>query len=418
MNERTMAQPQKRAILTFRPIRGSTLQGRCACGQHTIAGSKCAECRQRSLQRRRTNRSELSTVPPIVREVLCSPSRPLDTTARGFVESRFGHDFSQVRVHTDPWAAESARAVNALAYTVGRHVVFGAGQYAPGTVAGKRLLTHELAHVVQQSGSQVGVQAQSVISADHPSEREADRAAEAVMAGQEVTMQLKAVPKSLQRAKGDLVKYSGGPSGTLSVVQGGKQIFSTSAVSGHPGSKEFERNVGPIPTGTYTLHPQVTRSKVTRLQSGVCGANAISSGYQEITSNDQSPCSDPPSHYCTVNCPTAANPSRKCFTPRDCWGEKRIKIEGSVRVPKPTGGRVTRSGFYIHGGNHTVTVTSGCIKVFDNAAFTHIRKLKGAMPLCVGSACPAPTLGQTIGNVLRGIGSAARSGFEALGNLF
>jgi hypothetical protein len=91
------------------------------------------------------------SVPPIVHEVLRSPGQPLDAATRAFFEPRFGYDFSQVRVHTDAKAAESARAVNALAYTVGRDVVFGAGRYAPGTTIGRRLLTHELAHVVQQS---------------------------------------------------------------------------------------------------------------------------------------------------------------------------------------------------------------------------------------------------------------------------
>jgi uncharacterized protein DUF4157 len=68
------------------------------------------------------------------------------------MQARFGHDFGAVRVHTDWRAAESARAVNALAYTVGRHVVFGAGQYLPATGAGHRLIAHELTHVVQQDG--------------------------------------------------------------------------------------------------------------------------------------------------------------------------------------------------------------------------------------------------------------------------
>lgn len=92
--------------------------------------------------------------PPVVQEVLRSSGRPLAPTTRAFFAPRFGHDFSQVRVHTDEQAAKSAQAVNALAYTVGHHVVFGAGQYAPGTSDGQRLLAHELAHVVQQSGQQ------------------------------------------------------------------------------------------------------------------------------------------------------------------------------------------------------------------------------------------------------------------------
>ena len=71
---------------------------------------------------------------------------------RAFFESRMGHDFSDVRVHTDGEAAEAARSVHAQAYTLGRHVVFGAGQYTPATMDGKRLLAHELTHVVQQRG--------------------------------------------------------------------------------------------------------------------------------------------------------------------------------------------------------------------------------------------------------------------------
>jgi hypothetical protein len=77
--------------------------------------------------------------------------RPLSENDRAFFEPRFGHDFSQVRMHSDAKAAEAARAVNARAFTVGNDMVFGERQYAPGTTAGQRLLAHELTHVVQQS---------------------------------------------------------------------------------------------------------------------------------------------------------------------------------------------------------------------------------------------------------------------------
>jgi hypothetical protein len=93
--------------------------------------------------------------PQIVHETLRSSGQPLDRTTRGFMEQRFGHDFSQVRVHTDAKAAESARAIHALGYTVGPHVVFGENQYSPETTDGRRLLAHELTHVVQQSKSTV-----------------------------------------------------------------------------------------------------------------------------------------------------------------------------------------------------------------------------------------------------------------------
>lgn len=93
--------------------------------------------------------------PSIVGQVLRAPGQPLDSQTRSLMESRLGHDFSGVRVHTNDRAAESARAVNAAAYTVGRDMVFGASQYAPSTDAGRRLLAHELTHVVQQ-GSATG----------------------------------------------------------------------------------------------------------------------------------------------------------------------------------------------------------------------------------------------------------------------
>ncbi len=93
--------------------------------------------------------------PPIVRDVLNSPGQPLDQATRAFFEPRFGHDFSQVRVHTDARAVESTESVHALAYTVGPHISFGSNQLAAGTSEGRFLLAHELVHVVQQEGSTV-----------------------------------------------------------------------------------------------------------------------------------------------------------------------------------------------------------------------------------------------------------------------
>ena len=83
--------------------------------------------------------------------------QPLSENDRAFFESRFGRDLSLVRIHTDTRAAESAQAVNARAFTVGKDVVFGAGLFAPETHGGRRLLAHELAHVVQQRGGEVMV---------------------------------------------------------------------------------------------------------------------------------------------------------------------------------------------------------------------------------------------------------------------
>jgi outer membrane protein OmpA-like peptidoglycan-associated protein len=103
------------------------------------------------LLRSATNLSPAAAVPPIVREVLNASGQPLDTETRAFMEPRFGQDFSSVRVHTDGAAAESARAVGARAYTVGRDIVFGAEQHRPDTRQGRSDLAHELTHVVQQN---------------------------------------------------------------------------------------------------------------------------------------------------------------------------------------------------------------------------------------------------------------------------
>jgi hypothetical protein len=136
---------------SFTRVRGGVLQRKCACGGTPDLSGECEACRTKRLQRKSSVGVERqNAVPPIVDEVLRSPGQPLDRETRAFMEPRFGHDFSNVRVHTDGPAAKSARAVDALAYTVGRHVVFGTKQYAPGTSAGKRLLAHELTHVVQQ----------------------------------------------------------------------------------------------------------------------------------------------------------------------------------------------------------------------------------------------------------------------------
>ena len=95
---------------------------------------------------------DATAAPRNVQEVISKPGRALESSARAFFEPRFGHDFSSVRVHTDPVAAESARSVGALAYTVGKDIVFGDKRYSRHTGAGGRLLAHELAHTIQQEG--------------------------------------------------------------------------------------------------------------------------------------------------------------------------------------------------------------------------------------------------------------------------
>lgn len=179
MMKRSENGAQKKTPLPLAPF----LERKCACGQHTTGGGECGECSKKkqaeessgggSLQHRASAPSSPNIAPPIVHDVLRSPGQPLDTATRQFFEPRFGQDFSQVRVHTDARAAESAQVVNALAYTVGHSVVFGEGKYSPFGSEGRSLLAHELTHIVQQNGCGTGRQLTIGEPGDHH-EQEAD----------------------------------------------------------------------------------------------------------------------------------------------------------------------------------------------------------------------------------------------------
>ncbi|WP_199746970.1 eCIS core domain-containing protein [Corallococcus interemptor] len=123
--------------------------------------------------------------------MIATPGKGLTQADRAFFEPRFGFNFERVRIHDDSRADASARAVAAKAYTVGEHIVFRRGAYLPESTTGVRLLAHELAHVVQQSqGGVVRPQASqsglAIVSADDPSEREADQHADTVLGSKAV----------------------------------------------------------------------------------------------------------------------------------------------------------------------------------------------------------------------------------------
>jgi Domain of unknown function (DUF4157) len=114
---------------------------------------KCAHCEEeKKMQRKEMNGSETTADAGLESYVgnLQSGGQALSAEARNFYEPRFGYDFSNVKVHTDSIAAKSAQSINALAYTSGSNIVFNSAQYSPNTDSGKRLLGHELTHVVQQ----------------------------------------------------------------------------------------------------------------------------------------------------------------------------------------------------------------------------------------------------------------------------
>lgn len=178
---RTTAKAEKKS--TFSPAVHGLLQRKCACGGNAGLDGMCEGCRETRLQRRARSGVEPVTAPPIVNEVLRSPGQPLDPQTRAFFEPRFGHDFSEVRVHNDAKAEESAGAVNALAYTVGRDVVLGARHDAQRTDEGKKLLAHELTHVVQQqaAGAAAPNDSLQVSAPDTSSEHEAEEIGHSVM---------------------------------------------------------------------------------------------------------------------------------------------------------------------------------------------------------------------------------------------
>lgn len=127
--------------------RGHDLGGGPAQHPREQPGSK-----DERLQTKRVQASDTAqhVAPPIVQKVSRTPGQPLDPPVRAFMEPRFGRDLSAIRVHTDRQASEATRSVNALAYTAGSHIVFGEGRYLPESPDGRRLLAHELAHVIQQ----------------------------------------------------------------------------------------------------------------------------------------------------------------------------------------------------------------------------------------------------------------------------
>jgi hypothetical protein len=181
MSTRTLL-PNPSAAFKTRPLThaaNAVLQRKCGCSGTT---NECEDCKKKKLQRRASGSVATPVAPPIVHDVVCSAGQALDRSTRAFFEPRFDHDFSKVRIHTDARAAESAQAVNALAYAVGRDVVFASGQYAPTTHEGRLLLAHELTHVVQQA-SVTAPSGPSRVDDDVFAEHEADTTASAILQG-------------------------------------------------------------------------------------------------------------------------------------------------------------------------------------------------------------------------------------------
>lgn len=179
------------------------LQRKCSCGGQAKAGGECEECKKKrtALQRKPASSAHggSSLAPPIVHDVLRSSGRPLAPQTQKSMEKHFGHDFSRVRVHTDAQAAKSTRAVDAKAWTVGRHIAFDSGQHSVSTMEGRSLLAHELSHVVQQRGKRRETPLQ--INNSPGLERESEAAAQSVTTREgHATPVISEAPTALQRS--------------------------------------------------------------------------------------------------------------------------------------------------------------------------------------------------------------------------
>ncbi len=135
-------------------------------------GGKCPGCSKDQGEQERVQAKRVpahdggkTAVPPVVQQVLSSTGQPLDSRTRGSMESRFGHDFRRVRIHTGARAEEASHAIQARAFTLGHSIVFGAGQYAPGVTDGRRLLAHELTHVIQQNRTSTDIVSRACLPA-------------------------------------------------------------------------------------------------------------------------------------------------------------------------------------------------------------------------------------------------------------
>ncbi|KYF92238.1 hypothetical protein BE20_01620 [Sorangium cellulosum] len=181
--------------------------------------------------------------PSIVGEVLRSGGAPLDASTRAFMEARMGHDFGDVRIHADARADASARAVNALAYTVGRDIAFRSGQYDPASDRGRRLLAHELAHVCQQGAASIRGGRLDAGAGERPGQ-DARPAGEPPRPAPHARASVTASPL-LQRQHAP----SGGPvTGVRISCEDRRIVFDTGGVS-HP----YRLTSCEIPVGDYTV---------------------------------------------------------------------------------------------------------------------------------------------------------------------
>ena len=162
--EELQRQEEEPGAITFDKISEPGIQRKCSeCEDeeqlqmkpafHNLLQRQCSQCEEEEQLQMKGDAGAVSgmSAPTSVNSVISQGGQSIDASTRGFMESRFGYDFSNVRIHNDVQAHRSSSDIHALAYTHRNHIVFSSGQYQPYTASGKRLLAHELSHVVQQT---------------------------------------------------------------------------------------------------------------------------------------------------------------------------------------------------------------------------------------------------------------------------
>ena len=267
MNERTQVFEKPKPQRASQPLGSGVtvvLQRKCSCGGTTAsAGGECDECKKQKLQRRATSANSPPVAPPIVHDVLNSPGQPLDHESRSFFEPRFGHSFGNVRVHTDEKAAQSARAVSALAYTVGHNIVFDRGQFAPRVAAGQILLAHELTHVIQQGVNELGQEPLTLGQPDDTYERQAERISSSILESAMPAGPARATPRACSAHRIDRLPVASGAAVIQRQVPTGIALkeskpFGHADLKSDDDKKKYLTNIGNVsllqllPAGDYT----------------------------------------------------------------------------------------------------------------------------------------------------------------------
>jgi hypothetical protein len=232
MAEQANAQLAKAAAVSP-PVENLCLQRRCECGNHTVGGSECEECAAQKSPFHSSNRNQWDSSTNPAWPIPQSDGQPIEPPLRHFMEARFKHDFSGVRVHTDAQANASAKSMGALAYTYGEDIFFDNSSFRPNTPQGLTLIAHELSHVVQQSRHPLPSNEELRVEPETSSaEVEADRMALAVVTPGPVVEQPSARSRGLNRGAGwavlggvigavvGLLGLLAGPIGLIAVAAG------------------------------------------------------------------------------------------------------------------------------------------------------------------------------------------------------